>query len=105
VAALLAETGRVARGYLGLGLQPVAVQGEGRRGVIVVSVDADGPAAAAGVVQGDVVVALAGEPLRSARQLARALGPDSVGRTLALDLRRGGDARQVTVTVGERPEA
>jgi S1-C subfamily serine protease len=105
VAALLAETGRVARGYLGLGLQPVAVQGEDRRGVIVVSVDAGGPAAAAGVFQGDVVVALAGEPLRSARQLARALGPDSVGRTLALDLRRGGDARQVTVTVGERPEA
>ena len=52
VAAKLESYGRIARGYIGLGLQPVALQGGGEFGVMVMSVDPEGPGAAAGVDQG-----------------------------------------------------
>ncbi len=47
VAAKLENYGRIARGYIGLGLQPVALQGDGELGVMVMSVDPEGPGAAA----------------------------------------------------------
>jgi len=104
VAGVLRAHGRVARGYLGLGLQPVEVQGEDRRGAIVVSVDTDGPAAKAGLRQGDVVVALGDTPVTSTRQLLRALGPGSVGQRLEMDIRRAGQVHRLEVTIAERPE-
>lgn len=105
VAAKLETHGRVARGYLGLGLQPVRVDGVEGAGVMIMSVDRDGPGAAAGVVQGDVIVAWDGRPLGSARALLRALGPDSVGKTVTLGLRRGGSPIELPITIGERPAA
>jgi S1-C subfamily serine protease len=104
VAAMLASHGRVARGYLGLGLQPVAVEGGGS-GAMVISVDPRGPGAAAGIHQGDVLVAWNGEPIQHMSSLLGELGPDSVGRTVTLDLRRAGETRQVPLTVAERPDA
>ena len=56
VAATLERHGRVARGYVGLGLQQVALQDGGETGVMVMSVDPKGPGAAAGLRQGDVLV-------------------------------------------------
>jgi S1-C subfamily serine protease len=103
VAPRLESHGRIARGYLGLGLHPVAVNGG--VGAMVVSVDADGPGAAAGVRQGDVIVAWNGEPVRHLRSLLRALGPDSVGRTVTLGLRRAGEPAEVALTIAERPAA
>jgi S1-C subfamily serine protease len=103
VAPRLESHGRIARGYLGLGLHPVAVNGGA--GAMVVSVDADGPGAAAGVRQGDVIVAWNGEPVRHLRSLLRALGPDSVGRTVTLGLRRAGEPAEVALTIAERPAA
>jgi S1-C subfamily serine protease len=105
VAPLLERHGRVARGYLGLGLQPVALQGGEGMAVIVMSVDPKGPAAAAGLHQGDVVVTLDGVPVRELRGLLRALGPESVGRTVHLGVRRGGQTMEVAVAVAERPAA
>jgi S1-C subfamily serine protease len=103
VAAMLERHGRVPRGYIGLGLQRVALQeGEGT-GVMVMSVDPNGPGAAAGLRQGDVLVTWDGEPVRSVPALVRALGPDSVGRSVVVGIRRGGDPVDVSITVGERP--
>ena len=78
VADVLATKGRIARGYLGLGLQPVKLD-TGGIGAMATSVDPKGPGAAAGVRQGDIIVAWDGEPIRGVHQLVRALGPDSVG--------------------------
>jgi S1-C subfamily serine protease len=103
VAAKLATDGRIARGYLGLALQPVRV-GEGV-GAMVMGVDAGGPGAAAGVHQGDVIVAWNGKPIEGVRALIRALGPDSVGTTAELSILRAGSPSTVRLTIGERPAA
>ena len=105
VAARLETHGRIARGYLGLGLQPVAIDGGEDSGAMVMSVDPKGPGAGAGVRQGDVITAWNDEPIRSFHALLQALGPDSVGRTVALGLRRAGESRQISLTIAERPPA
>jgi S1-C subfamily serine protease len=104
VAELLATKGRIARGYLGLGLQPVKLDAGGI-GAMATSVDAKGPGAAAGVRQGDIIVAWNGEPIRGVHHLVRALGPDSVGANVRLTLRRAGEPVEATLTIGERPES
>jgi S1-C subfamily serine protease len=104
VADVLATKGRMARGYLGLGLQPVKLDAGGT-GAMATSVDAKGPGAAAGVRQGDIIVAWNGEPIRGVHQLVRALGPDSVGASVRLTLRRAGEPIEATLTIGERPES
>ena len=103
VASRLETHGRIARGYLGLGLQPVAVQGGSGVGAMVVSVDAAGPGAAAGLHQGDVLIAFDGKPITGVGALVASLGPDSVGRTVIVTIRRGGEARDVSLTIAERP--
>src|SRR6202020_2121090 len=103
VADVLATKGRIARGYLGLGLQPIKLDAGGT-GAMATSVDAKGPGAAAGVRQGDIIVAWNGEPIRGVHQLVRALGPDSVGASVRPTLRRGGEPIAATLTIGERPE-
>jgi S1-C subfamily serine protease len=102
VAAQLAAHGRVPRGYLGLGLQPVKVEPDSV-GAMVMAVDRNGPAATAGLHQGDVLIAWNGEPVRSVHRLLRALGPGSVGTVATLSLRRAGEPREVQLTIGERP--
>jgi S1-C subfamily serine protease len=104
VAHVLTTKGRIARGYLGLGLQPVKLD-TGGTGAMATSVDAKGPGAAAGVRQGDIIVAWNGEPIRGVHQLVRALGPDSVGASVRLTLRRAGEPIEATLTIGERPES
>ena len=114
VAARLQAHGRVARGYLGLGLQPVRLDARDRvgagagcaasAGAMVMSVDPNGPGAAAGVRQGDVIVAWDGRPVEAIGALLRTLGPDSVGRVVSLSLLRAGAAVQAALTIGERPQ-
>jgi len=104
VAARLETHGRIARGYLGLALQPVRTDNTGV-GAMVMGVDSDGPGAAAGLRQGDVIVGWNGEALRGVRALVRALGPESVGTTAELSVRRGGEPVTVKLTIGERPAA
>ena len=104
VADALATKGRIARGYLGIGLQPIKLDGGGT-GAMAISVDAKGPGAAAGVRQGDIIVAWNGEPIGGVHQLVRALGADSVGASVKLTLRRGGEPIETALTIGERPES
>jgi S1-C subfamily serine protease len=101
VASRLESHGRIARGYLGVGLQQVAI--DNGIGAIVLSVDKTGPAVAAGLRQGDVITALNNETLSSVRALTRSLGPDSVGSVIELAVLRGGEPARFSLTVGERP--
>jgi S1-C subfamily serine protease len=103
VAANLETHGRIARGYLGVGLQ--AVKLDDGVGAMVMSVDKTGPSAAAGIRQGDVIVGWSGEKLAGVRSLLRSLGPDSVGTVVELSVQRGGEPMQFKLTIGERPEA
>jgi S1-C subfamily serine protease len=104
-------TGRVARGYLGLGMQPVRFPETLARslgldadvGAIVLSVEPGGPGDAAGVLVGDVIVSLGGAAVRDTSDVLGALGPDTVGKPLAARVVRAGALRDLTLTVGERP--
>ena len=104
VAATLETHGKVARGYLGLGLQPTKLDGDEGLGVMVMSVDRHGPGAAAGVRQGDVIIKWNDQKIQGIRVLLRALGPDVVGSTVQLALRRAGEPVEAQLTVRERPE-
>ncbi len=103
VADTLASHGRVARGYLGLAMQPVALDGTRRSGVMVMSVDLQGPGTAAGMQQGDIILSCNGEPVGQVRTLVRKLGPQTVGQGVTLEVSRGGQVQTVRITVGERP--
>jgi S1-C subfamily serine protease len=103
VAGMLESHGRIPRGYLGVGFSPVAVEGGDERGAMVMTLDKDGPGAAAGLHQGDIVVAWNGEPVRHLRTILRALGADSVGQTVTLGVLRGGKRHEIPVTIAERP--
>lgn len=102
VAAQLAAHGRMPRGYLGLSLQPVRVDASSV-GAMVMGVAEQGPGAACGIQQGDIIVALNGQPIRGVPLLLRALGPASVGSVLTLSLKRAGAPVEAQLTVGERP--
>ena len=107
----LASRGYVRRGYLGATMQPVELQQQLRsrlgldRGgaLLVVSIEPDGPSAAGGLLVGDVIMAIAGRPVGEPEDVLKALDGDTVGRTLPLELVRGGRLEQVEVLIGERP--
>jgi S1-C subfamily serine protease len=107
----LLKEGRVARGWLGAALQPVAVPdalhaaaGQSS-GMMVMSIADDGPCARAGVLAGDILVAVGDQPARRFRRIATQLGPDSIGRQIDLKLIRGGAVISLKVTIAARPEA
>lgn len=104
IAARLETHGHIPRGYLGLGLQPVTIE-DGGSGVMVMSVDLKGPGAAANIHQGDILVSWDGKPISKLQPLLRSLGPDSVGKLVAIELRRGGQSHQIELKIGERPTA
>jgi S1-C subfamily serine protease len=104
VATQLETHGRIARGYLGLGLQPVGLN-NGSKGIMVMGVDAHGPGAEAGIRQGDVIVAWDEQPVGSLRTLLRALTADNIGAVARLSLIRAGEPVTASVTIGERPQA
>ncbi|TPK77999.1 serine protease [Mesorhizobium sp. B2-4-18] len=99
--ATLREKGHVARGYLGAGLHPV--RDRDARGAMVMSLDDNGPAKAAGLSLGDIIVAWNGEAVHGPRDLIRRLGPDSAGASVKLGVVRGGEQRDVVLTIGEKP--
>ncbi len=94
--------GSVARGYLGVGLQPVELP-DHQRGLIVLSLAPDGPAASAGVLLGDILVTLAGSPVADTDDIQTVLEGHPVGQSVEAGIIRGGVSRTIQVTVGERP--
>jgi S1-C subfamily serine protease len=107
----LLASGRISRGYLGVGLQPVALPeglrrlapGDGARGLIVVSVETDGPAARAGLMLGDVLVSLEGRPLQDPGDVQDVLATRRAGTAVTASLIRAGEPLQAAITLGERP--
>lgn len=109
----LLKRGRVARGYLGVGLQPVAFpKGAQRvagvsadRGLLVVAVAPESAAERAGILIGDIIVAVNGSPVRNLHTLQTALDGEKVGTAVPLDLVRGGQIVKVSPVVAESPES
>src|SRR5665213_241511 len=73
--------GSVARGYVGVHVQPVAVDAGSLAGAIIVGLDPEGPAKKAGIIIGDIVVTWNGEPVTGMRSIIERLGPTSVGQS------------------------
>ena len=105
----LLEHGRMKRGYVGIAGQPVRlpdpqrIAGDRRGALLIVGVTPDGPAAKAGVIVGDIVLALDGRPIGAPEDLLDLLVGDRVGKSSTLHVLRGGAPIDVAVTIGERP--
>ncbi len=103
----LLEHGRTKSGYIGVAGQQVQLS-EGQRtdgrdeAVLVIAVNRDGPAAKAGLLVGDLILALDGQPITSPDDLLDLLTGDRVGKAATLRILRGGSATELPVTVGER---
>jgi S1-C subfamily serine protease len=108
-AATLLEHGGLKRGYLGLAGQPVHLadaqkRGDGREdALLIVAVTNGAPAAAAGLLVGDIIVSFDGHPVESPEDLLDLLLGDRVGRSVPVEILRGGAAMTVSVAIGERP--
>jgi S1-C subfamily serine protease len=110
VIAQLLEKGHVGRGYLGLGMYSIPLPEDLKRalklsadwGLIVVSVEPEGPGSQAGVLLGDVIVALEGRAVSNIRELQAFLEPDLIGKTISISIIRGGKPVEVNVIIGER---
>ena len=96
---VLAERGYVGRGYLGVALQPLR---RPQQGLIAVEIAEGGPAAAAGLLVGDIVTTWQGEDVGSMRSFLRRLGPDAVGTTVRVGLVRAATPLEMELTIGER---
>jgi S1-C subfamily serine protease len=110
IAASLREHGKVRRGFLGIGAQavripPALATAAGitqEQGLVIVSVEPNGPAERDGLFLGDVVIAVDGAPVSTVEGLQDALSGELVGRQAEITLLRGGVLTRITVTVGER---
>ena len=110
VADVLLSKGRIPRGYLGVGLQPIrlpaeltqSTQRKGKTATIVLDVAPDGPAHKADLLIGDLLLSLDGHEVLHPGDVHSALGPDSIGKTFVAQLLRGGELREVRISVTER---
>jgi S1-C subfamily serine protease len=111
VADQLLAHGRIARGYLGLGLQPVRLDEElvkasslpSSRGLLVVSLDPNGPGRRAGMLIGDIVTAWNGETVRNVRDMFNRLGAETVGQQISFAVIRAGQITSANIEISERP--
>jgi S1-C subfamily serine protease len=106
----LLQKGRIPRGYLGVGLQPVrlpealhqALHRQEKTAAIILEVAPESPANQAGLVIGDIIVSLAGQPVARLEDIHSQLQAGTIGKSLELGFVRGGALQQTTVVVSER---
>jgi S1-C subfamily serine protease len=111
VAEQLLARGRIPRGYLGLTLQPVRLDDAlvqacslpNPHGLMVVSLDPNGPARRAQMLIGDIVTAWNGEPVRSVRNVFRRLSSEIIGQKIELAIVRAGKVASAKIEIAERP--
>jgi S1-C subfamily serine protease len=107
VETLLAH-GQVRRGYLGIGIQPVRLPGElaqqlkQETGLLLVSVEAGGPAEQGGLFLGDTIISLDEQPIRHHDDLLAFMSGDKVGTAVHARIMRGGQVQKLELVVGER---
>lgn len=100
--------GRVRRGYLGIGAQPVRLPASlaehlgQETGLLLVSVEPASPAEQGGLLLGDTIVTLDEQPVRHLDDLLGLLSGDRVGKSVPVRILRGGQLQQMQVVVGER---
>ena len=103
----LLDHGRVRRGYLGVGIQPIRLPAEvssqldQESGLLINSVEPGGAAEKGGLFLGDTIVSVAGTSIRQVDDLMTALGPESVKAKVAIRILRGGRIQEQTVVVEE----
>ena len=106
VATTLQERGTMKRGYLGVLSQPVRLPDAGetgqKGGLLVVGVEDGSPADRGGLMVGDIVATLDGRPVEDTDDLLALLSGERVGRPVPVGVVRGGEPRELSVTVGER---
>jgi S1-C subfamily serine protease len=102
------QHGQMPRGYLGVGIQPVRLdpalhaQLDQQTGLMLMSVEVNGPAAQAGLLQGDVLLTVDGHPMRQMDDLQGYLTSALVGKSVAVRYVRAGDVHEAVVVVGQR---
>ncbi len=107
----LIERGRVAYAYLGVSVQPVTEQLVGQydlpvdHGVAVLGVEPNGPAAEAGIREGDFILALEGRQIDEQNPLSELLFASAPGDTIAATVQRGDQRLEIPVTLAEREES
>lgn len=101
IVADLLTSGHVRRGYLGVGLHPVSLP-DGRNGLVVLSIEPEGPAANAGIFVGDILLSLDGRPVTDTDDVQKHLGAERIGNPLAAGLVRGGAELTLDLIPGER---
>jgi serine protease Do len=98
------------RGWIGVQIQPVTTNiaeslgMKEDKGALVAEPLTDGPAARAGILSGDVITALNGQPVKDTRDLAKQIGDMAPGGTVNLTIWRKGEEKTVSLTLGETPK-
>jgi len=107
----LVAHGRVPRGYLGVGIQPIAIPEHlksklnlaNSTGLIAISVENDGPAGQAGMSIGDVLLDLGGRATQRTENVQEVLSSETVGKKIGARILRGGSLVELAITIAERP--
>jgi serine protease Do len=105
----LQQSGRVTRGWIGVSIQGLdedlarSLGLDGPQGALIGNVVSDGPAARAGLQQGDVILALDGQRIEDSRDLTQRVGAIAVGRAARVEVMRNGQRRTLQLRVAERP--
>jgi S1-C subfamily serine protease len=111
IAEKLRTEGSIKPGYLGIRSQqvelpqPSTLGREQITGLLVVGIDPESPAAAAGIMVGDIMVGFDGKPVRDHEELLERLLAGMGGKTASVELMRGGKPQEMSLTVGtmDRP--
>lgn len=106
----LLNKGHIARGYLGLGMQPVRLPETLKNslnltslgGVIAINVETDGPADKSGILIGDILIAINNNFISDTSEIQAMLGSENIGKTLNVQIIRGGVLVEIALIVGEK---
>ena len=110
IADSLAKHGHIKRGYLGIRSQPVEVPADARKelkreqetALLIIVVEKDSPAEKGGLIVGDILVSIAGKPIVHHDELFARLNGDAVGKSIPVEILRGGKPQTINVVIGER---
>ena len=108
----LMKKGRMPRGYLGVAVQPVrlpeplrqSLEHPEKTAVIILEVENDGPAYQAGMVIGDILISLAGEPVSRPEHVQLHLQAENIGKNTTARIVRGGAVQELQICVGDRAD-